>query len=97
MNIRFKDVNRGIVEARAVLELEGGMLINEITIINKDDRIKVELPQKSFRGKDNKMHYIDIISFDNENKMTLWLLDVKRKYFEWRKKNPKVEIYDISK
>ena len=97
MNLRFKDVNRGIVEARAVLELENGMQINEITIINKEGRIKVELPQKSFRGKDNKMHYIDIISFDSENKMTLWLLEVKEEFFKWRKKNKKIEIYDTSK
>jgi len=97
MNLRFKDVSRGIVEARAVLELENGMQINEITIINKEGRIKVELPQKSFRGKDNKMHYIDIISFDSENKMTLWLLEVKETFFEWRKKNKKIEVYDTSK
>ena len=97
VDIKFKDVNRGIVEARAIIELGNGVLLNEITIINREGRINVELPQKSFRGKDNKMHYIDILSFETENKRTLWTIEIKEEYFKWRKKNKKIEISDYTK
>ena len=56
MKIRFKDVSSGIVEARAVIEVIQGVYINEVTILNKDGDIIIELPQKSFRGKDEIMH-----------------------------------------
>ena len=94
MNIKFKDVQHGKVQARAVIEIAPGIFINEITIIKKNNKIIVELPQKSFKGKDNKMHYIDIISFENENKKTLWILEIKEAYEEWRKRFRKIEIYE---
>jgi hypothetical protein len=94
MNIRFRDVSSGIVDARAVVEIAPGVYMNEITILCRNDQIVVELPQKSFKGKGGKFHHLDIISFDNENKRTLWLLEVKEAYREWRQKNKKVLVYD---
>jgi len=67
MKIRFKDVSSGIVEARAVIEIIPGVYINEVTILNKDGDIIIELPQKSFRGKDERMHYLNILTFENES------------------------------
>ena len=60
MKIRFRDVSSGIVEARAVLEIKEGILLNEITILSRNGQIEVELPQKSFKGKDGKMHLYPI-------------------------------------
>jgi hypothetical protein len=94
MNIKFRDVSSGIVEARAVIEIAPGIFLNEITILNKDNDITVELPQKSFRGKDDRMHYLNIISFDNENRETIWKLEVKDAFLEWRKNNKKVLVYE---
>ncbi len=94
MNIRFRDVSAGIVEARAVIEILPGIFINEVTIINKDGNVKVELPQKSFKGKDDRMHYLNIITFENENKETLWKMEIKEEYFNWRKNNKKVLVYE---
>lgn len=94
MDIKFRDVSSGIVEARGVIEVTPGIFLNEITIINKDGQIKVELPQKSFKGKDDRMHYLNIITFENENKETLWKMEIKEAYFEWRKNNKKVLIYE---
>ncbi len=94
MKIRFRDVSSGIVEARAVIDLGNGLFLNEVTILKKEGEIKVELPQKSFKGKDGRMHYLNIISFENENKETLWKLEIKEKYFEWRKANKKVLVYE---
>ena len=94
MNIKFKDVQHGKVQARAVVDVADGIFINEITIIKKDRNIIVEFPQKSFRGKDNRMHYIDIISFENENKKMLWTMEIKEAYEEWRKKFRKIEVYE---
>ena len=94
MKIKFKDVQRGIVQARAVIEISEGIFVNEITIIKRGRDISVELPQKSFKGKDGKMHYIDIITFDSEQKKTLWLLVVKEAYENWRKTFRNIEIYE---
>ena len=44
MKIRFRDVSSGIVEARAVLEIKEGILLNEITILSRNGQIEVELP-----------------------------------------------------
>ena len=94
MNIKFRDVSSGIVEARAIIEMASGILINEITILNKDGEIKIELPQKSFRGKDERMHYLSIITFENENKETIWKMEIKEEYFKWRKNHRKVLVYE---
>ncbi|MDP8203491.1 MAG: hypothetical protein P9L95_03035 [Candidatus Tenebribacter mawsonii] len=94
MKIRFKDVSSGIVEARAVIEIIPGVFINEVTILNKDGDIKIELPQKSFRGKDDRMHYLNILTFENENKETLWRMEIKEEYLVWRKNNKKVLVYE---
>ena len=94
MDIKFRDVSSGIVEARGVIEIVPGIYINEITIISKDGKVKVELPQKSFKGKDDRMHYLNIITFENENKETLWKMEIKEEYFKWRKNNKKVLIYE---
>ena len=94
MKIRFKDVSSGIVEARAVIEIIPDVFINEVTILNKDGDIKIELPQKSFRGKDDRMHYLNILTFENENKETLWRMEIKEEYLAWRKNNKKVLVYE---
>ena len=94
MNIRFRDVTTGIVDARAVLEILPGIMINEITILKKNNNIIVELPQKSFKGKDEKIHFLNIITFENENQETIWKMEVKEEYLKWRKKNKKVLVYD---
>lgn len=94
MNIRFRDVTTGIVDARAVLEILPGIMINEITILKKNNDIIVELPQKSFKGKDEKIHFLNIITFENENQETIWKMEVKEEYLKWRKKNKKVLVYD---
>ncbi len=97
MKIKFRDVQHGRVQARAVIEIAEGIFINEITILEKNDQLIVELPKKSFKGKDNKMHYIDIITFENENKRTLWLYEIKEEYLKWRKTFKTIEIYESSK
>lgn len=94
MNIRFRDVTTGIVDARAVLEILPGIMINEITILKKNNNVIVELPQKSFKGKDEKIHFLNIITFENENQETIWKMEVKEEYLKWRKKNKKVLVYD---
>ncbi|MBT4333453.1 MAG: hypothetical protein HOD64_09265 [Candidatus Cloacimonetes bacterium] len=94
MKIRFKDVSSGIVEARAVIEIIPDVFVNEVTILNKDGDIKIELPQKSFRGKDDRMHYLNILTFENENKETLWRMEIKEEYLAWRKNNKKVLVYE---
>jgi hypothetical protein len=94
MKIRFKDVSSGKVEARAVIELAEGIYLNEVTILNKNGEIVVELPNKSFKGKDDRMHYLNIIAFDSENHQTVWMLEIKEEYFKWRKRNKKVLVYE---
>ena len=34
MNIHFRDVQTGSVEARAIMEIADGVFLNEITILN---------------------------------------------------------------
>jgi len=94
MRLKFRDVSSGIVEARAVIEFESGIFINEVTILKKDGEIIVELPQKSFRGKDDRMHYLNILTFENENRETIWKMEVKEAYLNWRKANKKVLVYE---
>ncbi|MCK4652912.1 MAG: hypothetical protein KAU01_00530 [Candidatus Cloacimonetes bacterium] len=94
MKIKFRDVSSGIVEARAVIEIVPGIFINEVTILKKDNEIIIELPQKSFRGKDDRMHYLNILTFENENKETIWKMEIKEEFLKWRKNNKKVLIYE---
>ena len=94
MNIRFRDVSSGIVEARAVVEVADGLFLNEITILSRNGQIEVELPRKSFKGKDGKMHFMDIISFDSEDDRTLWMMTIKEEYLSWRQNNKKVLVYE---
>ena len=94
MKIKFRDVSSGIVEARAVIELVTGIFLNEVTVLKKDGELIIELPQKSFRGKDDRMHYLNIITFENENKETLWKMEIKEEYINWRRNNKKVLVYE---
>ncbi len=94
MKIKFRDVSSGIVEARAVIELVPGIFLNEVTVLKKDGELIIELPQKSFRGKDDRMHYLNIITFENENKETLWKMEIKEEYINWRRNNKKVLVYE---
>ncbi|MBS3741146.1 MAG: hypothetical protein KGY75_04050 [Candidatus Cloacimonetes bacterium] len=94
MKIKFKDINTGVVQARAIIEIKPGMYINEITILKKYNKIEVELPSKSFKGKDGKIHNMPVITFASEDKENLWKLEIKNEYKKWRKKNPKIEVYE---
>jgi len=94
MKIKFRDVSSGIVEARAVIEITPGVFINEVTIISRTGKISVELPQKSFKGKDSRMHYLDVLTFVNEDQKILWMMEVKDAYNDWRKNNKKVLVYE---
>ncbi len=94
MNIKFKDINIGIVQARAIIKIKPGIYINEVTILKKHNKLIVELPQKSFKGKDGKIHNMPIITFSSEDKENLWKLEIRNEYEKWRKKNPKIEIYE---
>jgi len=94
MKIKFRDVSSGIVEARAVIELVSGIFLNEVTVLKKDGELIIELPQKSFRGKDDRMHYLNIVTFENENKETLWKMEIKEEYVNWRRTNKKVLVYE---
>ncbi len=94
MQIKFRDVSSGIVESRAVIEIDSGLFLNEVTILKKDGEIIVELPQKSFRGKDDRMHYLNILTFENENRETIWKMEIKEAYLKWRKANKKVLVYE---
>lgn len=92
MKIFFKDVSKGVVDARVIVELENGIFINEITILRKQNRFSVEFPEKTFRGKDNKIHNINIITFENDDKKTLWEIDILEKHKKWRETNRRVYI-----
>ena len=96
MKIRFVDVSSGIVEARAIIEIKPDLFINEVTVLNKNGTLFIELPRKSFKGKDGRMHYLDILTFSDDNQKILWTFEVKEAYLEWRKTNRKVLIYDPS-
>ena len=94
MNIKFKDVSQGIVEARAIIELSPGVFLNEVTILRRNNQLDIELPQKSFRGRSGKFHHLDILTFEDENKQTLWLMEIREEYNKWRNRNKKVLIYE---
>jgi ribosomal protein L24 len=94
MKIKFRDVSSGIVEARAVVEMQPGIFINEITILSRNGKLEVEMPQKSFKGKDGRMHYLEIITFADENQETLWKMEIKDEFNKWRKSNKKVLVYE---
>lgn len=97
MNIHFRDVQTGSVEARAVIEIAEGVFLNEITLLNIDGELVVEFPRKSFMGKTKRTFYIDIISFEDNDKRIVWELEIKKAYQEWRKNNKKVLVYEESK
>ncbi|CAO80206.1 hypothetical protein CLOAM0300 [Candidatus Cloacimonas acidaminovorans str. Evry] len=94
MNIHFRDVQSGSVEARAIIEITDGVFLNEVTILNIDGEIVVEFPRKSFVGKSKRTYYIDIITFEDNDKRIVWELEIKNAYREWRKANKKVLIYE---
>ncbi|HOC94885.1 MAG TPA: hypothetical protein PK802_01935 [Candidatus Cloacimonadota bacterium] len=94
MNIHFRDVQAGSVEARAIVEIAEGVFLNEITILNIDGEIVVEFPKKSFIGKSKRTFYIDIITFEDNDKRIVWELEIKSAYREWRKNNKKVLVYE---
>ncbi|GAB1365717.1 MAG TPA: hypothetical protein PL160_01055 [Candidatus Cloacimonas sp.] len=94
MNIHFRDVQTGSVEARAVIEIAEGVFLNEITLLNIDGEIVVEFPRKSFMGKTKRTFYIDIVSFEDNDKRIVWELEIKKAYQEWRKNNKKVLVYE---
>ncbi len=94
MNIKFRDVPTGIVQARAVIEIMPGVYLNEVTIISRDGILKVEIPQKTFIGKNNRKHYIDILTFETEDKRTIWELEVKQAYLKWREEHKKILVYE---
>ena len=97
MNIHFRDVQTGSVEARAIMEIADGVFLNEITILNIEGDIVVEFPKKSFVGKNHRTHYIDIITFEDNDKRLIWELEIKNAYKEWRKTNKKVLVYEQNK
>ncbi|MCB5230759.1 MAG: hypothetical protein WCX83_05465 [Candidatus Cloacimonas sp.] len=94
MEIKFRDVGRGIVAARASIELESGVQINEVTILKRGPNLEIEFPQKSFKGQDGRIHFVDIITFDTEEKRIVWELEIKEQYQEWRKQNRPVSVYE---
>ena len=93
MDIKFRDVNSGIVDARAIVKFDS-FTLNEITIINKKGIIEVELPRKSFKAKDGKIYNLDILTFDNEDQENLFKIQIKDAFLEWRKKQKKVRVYE---
>lgn len=96
MNIHFRDVQTGNVEARAIMEIADGVFLNEITILNYEGQIVVEFPRKSFVGKNKRTFYLDILSFEDNDKRIVWELEIKAAYNEWRKSNKKILIYNKS-
>ncbi|MCB5266161.1 MAG: hypothetical protein RBQ87_04025 [Candidatus Cloacimonadaceae bacterium] len=94
MNIHFRDVQTGSVEARAILEIAEGVFLNEVTILNIDGEIVVEFPKKSFVGKNQRTFYIDIVTFEDMDKRIIWELEVKEAYRVWRLTNKKVLVYE---
>ena len=94
MNIHFRDVQSGSVEARAIIEIADGVFLNEVTILNIEGELVVEFPRKSFIGKSRRTLYIDIVTFEDNDKRILWEIEIKNAYKEWRKSNKKVLIYE---
>ena len=68
MKMTFKDVSRGVVDARVIIEVCQGVYINEISVLRKDGKLQVEFPQKSFKGRDGRMHWMDIMTFRDDDK-----------------------------
>ena len=97
MNIHFRDVQTGSVEARAVVEIADGVFLNEITILNIEGDIVVEFPRKSFIGKNKRAFYIDVVTFEDNDKRLVWEIEIKNAYREWRKANKKVLVYEENK
>lgn len=97
MKIHFRDVQAGSVEARAIIEIAEGVFLNEVTILNIEGELVVEFPRKSFQGKTRKTVYIDIVTFEDQDKRLVWEIEVKEAYREWRKTNKKVLVYDTKK
>ena len=93
MNIRFRDISRGVVEARASIEITSGVYVNEISVIKKGKELEIEFPQKSFRSHDGGIHYVDLITFENEQKRIIWSLEIKDAYLKWRERNKPVLVY----
>ncbi|HOH97528.1 MAG TPA: hypothetical protein PL188_04365 [Candidatus Cloacimonadota bacterium] len=94
MNIHFRDVQTGSVEARAIVEIAEGVFLNEVTILNIEGEIVVEFPKKSFMGKNKRTFYLDIVTFENADKRIVWELEIKDAYRIWRKANKKVLVYE---
>jgi hypothetical protein len=94
MNIHFRDVQTGSVEARAILEIAEGVFLNEVTILGIEGEIVVEFPKKSFIGKNKRTFYIDIVTFEDVDKRIVWELEIKEAYRAWRKNNKKVLVYE---
>jgi hypothetical protein len=94
MNIHFRDVQTGSVEARAIMEIADGVFLNEITILNIEGEIVVEFPKKSFMGKNKRTYYLDVVTFEDSDKRIVWELEIKSAYREWRKANKKVLVYE---
>ena len=94
MEIKFKDVNFGIVEARAVIKLSEGIILNEVTVLSRDGKIEIEFPQKTFKAKNGKYQSYDIITFETEDEKTLFALQVKNAYYDFRKIQKKVRVFD---
>ncbi|MFO8145190.1 MAG: hypothetical protein R6T89_05640 [Candidatus Syntrophosphaera sp.] len=79
------------------MEIADGVFLNEITILNIEGEIVVEFPKKSFMGKNNRTYYLDVITFEDNNKRIVWELEIKSAYREWRRKNKKVLVYEQNK
>ncbi len=94
MKIVFKDVSRGVVDSRAIIEVCEGVYLNEVSILRKDGKLLVEFPQKSFKGKDSRMHWMDILTFRDEDKKTLFQMEILQQHKSWREKNKKVLVYE---
>jgi len=94
MKVHFRDVQTGSVEARAIIEIADGVFLNEITILNLEGETVVEFPRKSFIGKSKRTHYMDIISFEDNDKRLVWEMEIKNAFRDWRKGNKKVLVYE---
>ena len=94
MEIKFKDISLGRVEARAVVKLQEGVVLNEISVLNINGELIVEFPKKSFIAKTGRLYSFDVISFDTEDEKTLFTIQIKDAYYEWRKKTNKVRVFN---
>ncbi len=94
MKMTFKDVSRGVVDSRVIIEVCEGVYINEVSVLRKDGQLQVEFPQKSFKGKDGRMHWMDILTFRDEDKKTLFQMEILQEHKAWREKNKKVLVYE---